>query len=77
LNRADLAEGRAHRRLQDRRLSRRVGPPHILAAAPKVVGESWKLVKGKSGQPVDALIALAMALVVLTSEKKQRSLYVF
>jgi hypothetical protein len=42
-----------------------------------MVGESWKLVKGKSGQPVDALIALAMALVVLTSEKKQRSLYVF
>ena len=49
---------------------------HILAAAPKMIGESWKLTKGKSGAPIDGSIALAMALVVLTTEKKP-SLVVF
>ena len=50
---------------------------HLLAAAPKFVGESWKLVKGKSGAPIDGAIALAMALVTLTAPKRNRSLNAF
>lgn len=46
---------------------------HVLAAAPKMVGESWKLVKGKSGAPIDGAVALAMALVTLTAKKAEPS----
>jgi hypothetical protein len=41
-----------------------------------MIGESLKLTKGKSGAPIDGSIALAMALVVLTTGKKP-SLVVF
>ena len=42
-----------------------------------MVGESWKLTKGKAGRPIDGAIALAMALVTLTADKQDRSFYVF
>lgn len=43
---------------------------HILAAAPKPVGEGWRLVKPKrSGAVIDGAIALAMALRVAIGEQ--------
>jgi phage terminase large subunit-like protein len=59
-----VAEGKL-RHADDPQLNR-----HVLSAAPKMVGESWKLVKGKSGHPIDGAVALAMALVALTGKKK-------
>ena len=64
-----VAEGKL-RHPDDPQLNR-----HILAASPKFVGESWKLVKGKSGHPIDGAIALAMALVTLTAEKPASTVY--
>jgi phage terminase large subunit-like protein len=64
-----VAEGKL-RHPDDPQLNR-----HILAASPKFVGESWKLVKGKSGHPIDGAIALAMALVMLTAEKPASTVY--
>jgi hypothetical protein len=48
-----------------------------VSAAPKMVGESWKLMKGNSGHPIDACVALAMALVNLTAKKKSGTLFVW
>jgi phage terminase large subunit-like protein len=66
-----VAEGKL-RHPDDPQLNR-----HVLSAAPKMVGESWKLVKGKSGHPVDGAVALAMALVRLTAKKQSRELLIF
>ena len=63
-----VAEGKL-RHPDDPQLNR-----HVLSAAPKMVGESWRLVKGKSGHPIDGCVALAMALVTLTGKKKSGTL---
>jgi hypothetical protein len=42
-----------------------------------MVGESWKLVKGKSGHPIDGAAALAMALVALPAKRKSGTMIAF
>jgi phage terminase large subunit-like protein len=39
---------------------------HVLSAAPRVVGEGWRLSKGRSSRKIDACIALVMALDEVT-----------
>jgi phage terminase large subunit-like protein len=51
---------------------------HVLAAAPKSVGEGWRLVKPKrSGAVIDGAIALAMAVSVATGETESEPLFAF
>lgn len=52
---------------------------HVLAAAPKPVGEGWRLVKPRrSGAVIDAAIALAMAVsVTMTTEELPPPVFAF
>jgi phage terminase large subunit-like protein len=43
---------------------------HVLSAAAKSVGEGWKLVKGRSQNPIDGAIALAMAVSTLQRNRE-------
>jgi phage terminase large subunit-like protein len=60
---SEAVAGRRLRHRGDQALSR-----HVLAAAPRPVGEMWRLVKPKTGAKIDAAVALAMAVSML-SEK--------
>jgi len=75
---APYAMARAAGRLQEAIASRVLAHPddetltqHVLAAVAAPVGELYRFTKArKAGAPVDALVALAMAVSVLTAERE-------